>query len=95
MSSQADQAASVGAFSAKDAVRAASAYFMELTGILTGVSVEEVELSEDGCFWLITLGYYDPANPFSGLVVRGVLSYKVFKIDAKTGQVVSMKVRKV
>lgn len=58
------------------------------------VRLEEVEQSEDGSTWLITLGY-EPKT------VREVLQaglplkteYKVFTIDAFTGKVRSMKIR--
>jgi hypothetical protein len=53
------------------------------------VRLEEVELSEEeeGEFWYITLSWVD--DPVSGR------AYKVFKIKADTGDVVSMKIRAV
>ena len=50
--------------------------------------LEEVELTEDESYWLITLSYRD-----SHLTTER--SYKKFKIDAQTGQVQSMKIRSV
>ncbi len=85
----------------KEAAKKASDYFAALYPAHSGgfgpsdVRLEEVELTEDGQYWLITLSY--PLN--TGLA--GILDttsrreYKVFKIDAGTGQVKSMKIRKV
>jgi hypothetical protein len=62
-----------------------------------GLELEEVELTEDGKSWLITLGFDVPR--------KGVLSlppammgyerkYKIFKVDGRTGNVTAMKIRK-
>lgn len=76
--------------SPKDAVITASKYFTEITGYTSGVTIEEVELSEDDNFWLITLGYNE--YPSYGLII-GKKAYKQFKINAITGDIISMKVR--
>lgn len=55
------------------------------------LSIEEVEL-EDG-FWLITLGMSD--SYALGSIENKVTSYKIFKVDANTSEVISMKIRKV
>jgi hypothetical protein len=58
---------------------------------LSGISLEEVELSADERFWLVTLGF--PAlGRWSELAGAG-RDYKVFKVDAETGIVSSMKIR--
>ena len=77
--------------SPKEAVAAAYGYFTELTGIATGVTVEEVELSQDH-HWMVTLGHSDQGG---GLPVPlgGRKQYKVFRVRADTGEVVSMKIR--
>jgi hypothetical protein len=58
--------------------------------------LEEVEESEDGRFWTITLGYDDKRT----LSVHDKMfkpesyrAYKTFKIDTSTGKVMSMKIR--
>jgi len=79
--------------SVKDAAKKAVEYFTELYGTQFGhVLVEEVERA--GSFWHITLGYDLPSilPQFSGQGPRG---FKAFKIDADTGEVVSMKIREV
>ncbi|EDZ93214.1 MAG: hypothetical protein P5702_13995 [Limnospira sp. PMC 1291.21] len=63
--------------------------------------VEEVELSEDDQSWLITLGFTRPADRLEdplGEVLetsRYRREYKIFKVDAETSQVKSMKIRQV
>lgn len=70
-----------------------------------GVLLEEVELSEDDAYWLITLGFDNPhqrgpmaaaLDPLAELMrPREARIYKTFRLDAKTGRVVSMKIRPV
>ncbi len=80
----------------KEAAKRASEYFAALypPQSVSNVQLEEVELSDDGQYWLITLGY-----PLSGLDALmgsgGRKEYKQFKIDASTGDVKSMKIRKI
>lgn len=83
----------------KQAARLASDYFnglYEEQG-LKNVRLEEVELTEDGKYWLITLSY--PVQAETGIIptlnLMPVRQYKIFKINAETGDVVSMKIRKV
>ena len=60
------------------------------TGPIHDLRVEEVELTEDGRHWLITLGYAN--NPVSLADRR---QYKQFKVSAASGEVESMKIRTV
>jgi hypothetical protein len=85
---------------AKKAAQLASKYFKSLLPEVSDFSLEEVELSEDGNFWLITLGFTAkkselvPANSFATLLgTPPRTKFKVFKVDARTGKVVSMKIR--
>ena len=58
------------------------------------VQLEEVELSEDKVHWLITLSYEGLASSVaSSMLVGKSLLYKIFKLDAKQGEVISMKIR--
>ena len=77
--------------SAKEAARAAAEYFEDVSSERMKLSIEEVEL-EDG-FWLITLGMTDAFA--LGSMGGKVSSYKIFKVDAESGEVRSMKIRKV
>lgn len=67
---------------------------------IVDLRLEEVELSEDERFWNVTLGYLLPnTNPSDATlaILQGaskyVRRYKVFKIDARTGDCTSMKIR--
>lgn len=67
-----------------------SAFFPEAEN----VQLEEVELSLDKAHWLITLSYEGVSNSVaSSLLVGKSVLYKIFKLDAKTGSVLSMKIR--
>jgi len=85
---------------ARTAANAAATYFRDLYPTVTAFSLEEVELSEDGTHWLITLSF--EIGPSQGLT-QGLsilpfqpprTKFKVFKVDAKTGKVIAMKIRK-
>jgi hypothetical protein len=83
---------------ARAAAQAAAAYFRELYPIATASSLEEVELSEDGKRWLITLSFEMSAADGPAGIIAPFLppktKFKVFAVDAKSGKVVSMKIRK-
>lgn len=81
----------------KQAAEAALAYFNELyEGGYHNLALEEVELSNDEEYWIITLGYNPPATGFTQLTGAGIKrEYKQFKIDSTTGKVISMKIRNV
>ena len=77
------------------AAQAASTYFRDLYPAAKSFSLEEVELSDDENYWQITLGFdlsddSETTFPFS----RPKTKYKVFKVDARTGKVLAMKIRK-
>ena len=58
------------------------------------VQLEEVELTNDKTHWLITLSYEGVANSVaSSLLVGKSLRYKIFKLEAESGEVISMKIR--
>lgn len=81
---------------ARRAAQAAQAYFQTLFGNLTPTSLEEVELSPNGRHWLVTLSYEEmrrkaPEIPLFLRIPRQ--KFKVFKVDRKSGRVVSMKMR--
>ena len=80
----------------REAAAKAAEYFKQLYSSpeVRSVSLEEVELSENGKQWLITLSYTFGEN--EGGVFFGIpkTKYKVFTVDAKTGKVTAMKIRK-
>ncbi|MHB1377602.1 MAG: hypothetical protein ACYCXB_09335 [Candidatus Humimicrobiaceae bacterium] len=84
----------------KEAARISINYFSEIPGYSEYAKssiIEEVELTEDEKYWLVTLGYKIPINegPFDimGLGVKYSMKYKVFKINADSGKVYSMKIK--
>jgi len=58
------------------------------------VQLEEVELTTDKTHWLITLSYEGVTTSVaSSLLVGKSLIYKQFRLDAESGDVISMKIR--
>jgi hypothetical protein len=79
----------------KRAVSKARDYLAEMLQIPPErLLLEEVELSEDDKFWLVTLSFPPPAGS-SFAVALGGRVYKVVKIDAVTGEFESIKIRQV
>lgn len=63
------------------------------------IMLEEVELSDDERYWYITIGFSKKTTPtglhaLKGLVVSYERVFKIFRVDTKTGEVKSMKIRK-
>jgi hypothetical protein len=91
----------------RSAVLAAKNYFEEIQDMIgnsiQGILLEEVELSENGMFWYVTLSFNRPAAKtertiipdFISLATKHEYEYKTFTIDAETGEVKSMKIREV
>ncbi|MEN3333678.1 MAG: hypothetical protein V7641_3043 [Blastocatellia bacterium] len=87
----------------REAARKAAEYFASLYDANTyaDLQLEEVELTEDEKYWLITLSYAyaDPMSSAISTVLKIPSSkprkYKQFKIDAATGKVQAMTIRKV
>ena len=77
----------------KQAVNIASQYLISLYAdkAPSDVQLEEVELSEDEKFWFVTLSFTERLS----YLINLRKSYKLFKINADTGQVQSMKIREV
>jgi len=81
--------------SPQEAANSAMKYLTELVQIRSSATVEEVEYVEDVNEWHITLGYVpvEGPNPFG--YAMGQRDYKIFRINAETGAVLSMKIRKI
>ena len=94
----------------KDAVRIAVEYVRDLfaTEQLIDLRLEEVELSDDGEYWYVTLGFSRPElqkqHDAVGTAVAGAIlgalrpqtlarDYKIVKIHARSGDVQSVKIR--
>jgi hypothetical protein len=80
----------------KSAVRTAVGYLQEFQEFIRAHSVrlEETEYDDSG-YWLITLSVEVPEATMGALATLGPFRrvYKIFRIDAETGEVKSMKVR--
>jgi len=84
----------------KDAVQIALAYLRELYSYtdtqLLNLRLEEVDMSEDGRWWLITYGFTTSETMPGGLAGLGPIAnrvYKVIEVDVQTGEPRAMKIR--
>ncbi|OIP66911.1 MAG: hypothetical protein AUK43_21015 [Oscillatoriales cyanobacterium CG2_30_40_61] len=83
------------------AVSSAQNYFNQLKSLIGSIEnlrLEEVELSDDKKFWFITLGFERKITNKNNrlkleIAPQSLREYKVFKINAETGEVESMKIR--
>jgi hypothetical protein len=77
----------------KEAVSAATRFAREMYGQNLDLLLEEVDRELDGS-WLITLSFLpQTGNALAALASKR--SYKIFQVDAETGEVRSMKIRAV
>ncbi|GIW30020.1 MAG: hypothetical protein N2313_06260 [Meiothermus ruber] len=83
----------------KEAVRIATEYIQTLFNEkqIPELRLEEVELTPDNQFWEVTLSFVvrEPTAYLSLGDAARTREYKIFRINAETGQVQSMKIRKV
>jgi hypothetical protein len=80
----------------KQAAQAASNFIIGLYSdqTISDMRLEEVELSEDERYWLITLSFSSPVTSnVLGFPVVGRRQYKILKVDRESGEVLSMKIR--
>ena len=82
----------------KKAVNAARGYLNDMSPLIGAevkdIRLEEVELTDQQDFWLITLGFNRRVN---GPIIPNQYErdYKLFKVNALTGDVEAMKIRAV
>jgi len=88
----------------KDAVRKAMEYVTEVfkSENPENIGLEEVILNEDENIWEVTIGFSRPWDyPQSGLFMGGLQpqnpkrEYKIVRIDNKSGEVKSIKIREI
>jgi hypothetical protein len=88
--------------SVTDAVRIATSHLYTLLAGVEDVLLEEVEITDDDRYWLVTLSFYQhvpdeqkvvTAVVPTNLFIRKSRVYKIIKIDRNTGEVRSMKIR--
>ena len=78
----------------KVAAIAASKYFREIANYQGELMIEEAEFDDIENCWTITLGYIESDFASAILGKAGAKVYKVFKVNAMNGEVISMKIRK-
>ncbi|MCG2611999.1 hypothetical protein LZZ90_10820 [Flavobacterium sp. SM15] len=59
------------------------------------IQLEEIEVTDDNLYWNITLSYESSDVPETNNIwlATRTRKFKIFKIDSKTGEVRSMKIR--
>ncbi|MCD4709913.1 MAG: hypothetical protein K8R52_03645 [Bacteroidales bacterium] len=78
----------------KEATDKAKEYLVSFFPDVEQVQLEEVELTGDKTHWLITLSYEGVTGSVaSSMLVGKSVLYKIFKLDAEHGEVISMKIR--
>jgi hypothetical protein len=78
----------------KEATGKAKEYLLSFFPEAEKVQLEEAELTEDKSHWYITLSYESISSSVaSSLLVGKSVRYKIFKLDAESGDVISMKIR--
>lgn len=78
----------------KEATDKAKEYLLSFFPEAEQVQLEEVELTGDRAYWLITLSYEGLSSSVaSSMLVGKSLLYKIFKLDSESGEVISMKIR--
>ena len=78
----------------KEATDKAKEYLVSFFPDAENVQLEEVEMTEDKAHWFVTISYEGVSNSVaSSLLVGKTVLYKIFKIDAQEGEVISMKFR--
>ena len=78
----------------KKAIEEAKEHLKAVFPEAENIQLEEVELTNDKTHWLITLSYEGvSASVASSLLVGKSVIYKQFKLDAESGEVISMKIR--
>jgi hypothetical protein len=79
---------------AKDAYSKAAQYFKELVGDYE-CELEEIELSSNYKFWMVTLSYYEKKSSSDSINLLKVLKKlaKTITINSEDGSFFSMKIR--
>lgn len=77
---------------AKEATNNAVQYLKRLIPNITNIILEEVELTDDEQFWLITLSYNELSTGIQNMFGKTI---KIFKIRKDNGEVMAMRIREV
>jgi len=84
----------------KRAVSIAKDFIINLNselGDLNDLALEEISQTEDGKYWLVTMGFSRQKPPTSKLLPTYQMErvYKTIKVDKETGEPVAMQIRAV
>ncbi|WP_018618943.1 hypothetical protein [Spirosoma luteum] len=84
--------------SVRDAAKNALNFYKDIYPEISGELIEEVEFDSTRQYWLITLSFPmkvdNSQSPLSNILQpKFERKYKTFEVDAKNGEVVSMKIR--
>jgi len=79
----------------KDAAQKALDHFYHVCkdAAYQNVAIEEIEKSENGEFWNVTIGYDAPTTDSVYSLSATARRFKILKVDILTEEVVSMKIR--
>lgn len=85
----------------KEAASKAFGFIKELVPEPTGALVEEVEMDDSKYYWFITISFVvkndnyltSPLTAYASISSEFERKYKTVKIDAISGEIVSMKIR--
>jgi len=78
----------------KEATDKAKEYLVNFYPEAENVLLEEVELTADKAYWMVTLSFEGiTSSVASSLLVGKSVLYKIFRIEAETGVVISMRIR--
>jgi hypothetical protein len=76
----------------QEAVSAAASYLKSLYPNVEGMLLEEVEITDDDRYWLVTLSFVAQSQSMVFPSMSG-RKYKIVKLDRATGTVRSVKIR--
>jgi hypothetical protein len=82
----------------KAAVEKAATYYREVSGDTSQLLLEELELSDDKKKWHVTLSHVNPASQALSVLLGNQTEnrlYKAFIVDALSGEIDSMKAKKI
>ncbi|CAN5296854.1 hypothetical protein BH23BAC1_BH23BAC1_48180 [soil metagenome] len=76
----------------KEAIDKAADYLVKFIPKVEGIRLEEVEITDDDKYYIITFSFDNPSDQGYLNLDRG-RKYKSFKIDINSGELRSMKIR--
>ncbi|MEP7170108.1 MAG: hypothetical protein ABI855_12115 [Bacteroidota bacterium] len=78
----------------KSAAEVSADYLKKFFPGAAKIQLEEVEITDDKKYWNITLSY-EGAEVQTGFITFGARSFRTFKVDSESGEVLAMKMKSV